>query len=73
MVCHSSRLEIRSVSGTFHCLSQTVFVFGSASEKRISTLAAFGNENLDLRLGSGACDGSGHHFERFDTFSLMLE
>jgi hypothetical protein len=69
MECHSSRFAIRALSGTTRGLSQTVSEFGSLSmsQKSSFTVATLGTENLDLRMGSGACDGSGHHFERAGT------
>lgn len=54
------------LSGTCQGLSQTVSGEGSPFVLQKSTLAVatFGKEYLDLRIGSEACDGSGHHLER---------
>ena len=69
MELHLPRLAIRSLKITCQGFSHTVSELGLrlTLEYSIVVETILGSENLEPRLGKGACDGSGHHFERKGT------
>ena len=75
MELHLPRQAIRSLKTISQDFNQTVSDVGllSTLEKSIAVDATFGKENLELRLGWCLWDGSGHHFERSDTFIRCSE
>jgi hypothetical protein len=67
---HLPRQAMRSLKTTYQNFNDTVSDVGLRSMLERSTAmdATFGKESLELGLGWCSWDGSGHHFERSDTF-----